>query len=372
MFGQPYVQVARWLGATAITTILCASAAQAQSAREADYALPAQALSRSLREVSVRSGTSVIAPSDLVAGRQAPPLRGRYRRPAGGRGAAPGHRVASDGRGRCAGGRPRAPTAEGEIASAAEQVPDAEPIIVTGSNIRGGQPTSPMIVLGRDEIADSGATSVEQLMRKVPQNAQSGVNRENFLVAGAGADPTEHGAGLNLRGLGQRATLVLMDGRGLRRATPAPSSTYPSSLVSAIERVEILTDGASAIYGSDAVGGVVNFIMRRRLRRHRDAASGGFGDARATAMYCRQASRPEPTGDGPRHAVLRISARGPDPCGRPRLHDQSRSRHGDLSARAAAQPFRTVSQELSRKDSELDFSGSFSRRDTQRTHFSAA
>lgn len=74
----------------------------------------------------------------------------------------------------------------------------------------------------------------------------------------------DHGTGLNLRGLGQRATLVLVNGRRL-----APSGTgafVDVSLipVTALERVEILTDGASAIYGSDAVGGVVNLILRDR------------------------------------------------------------------------------------------------------------
>lgn len=102
-------------------------------------------------------------------------------------------------------------------------------------------------------------------MGKLPQNAQGGVNRENFQVPGAGADPTEHGSGLNLRGLGQRATLVLINGR---RVAPSNTGAFVDvSLLplSAVERVEVLTDGASAIYGSDAVGGVVNFILRDRF-----------------------------------------------------------------------------------------------------------
>lgn len=261
MLGQPFAQVARWSGATAITTILCATAAQAQPAREADYALPAQELARSLREVSARSGTSIIAPSDLVAGRRAPPLRGRY----GSRQAVEALLQGSGLRVTIVGDAlvvSRAgSSAEGDVAPAA-RLAESEPIIVTGSNLRGGQPTSPVIVLRREQIEASGASSVEQLMAKVPQNAQTGVNRENFRVVGAGADPTEHGAGLNLRGLGQRATLVLINGR---RVAPSNTGSFVDvSLIplGAIERVEILTDGASAIYGSDAVGGVVNFILR--------------------------------------------------------------------------------------------------------------
>jgi iron complex outermembrane recepter protein len=261
MFGQPYSQVARWLGATAITTMTCATAAQAQPVREADYALPAQELARSLRDISARSGTSIIAPSELVTGRRALPLRGRY----GARQAVEallqgtGLRVTSVGDALVVSRNAASP--EGAAAAAA-QLPESEPIVVTGSNLRGAQPTSPVIVLRREQIEASGAISVEQLMAKMPQNAQTGVNRENFRVTGAGADPTEHGAGLNLRGLGQRATLVLINGR---RVAPSNTGSFVDvSLIplGAIERVEILTDGASAIYGSDAVGGVVNFILR--------------------------------------------------------------------------------------------------------------
>lgn len=78
-------------------------------------------------------------------------------------------------------------------------------------------------------------------------------------------DPTDHGSAINLRGLGQRATLVLLDGR---RVAPSGSGGFVDVSmipVSAIQRIDVLTDGASAIYGSDAVGGVVNFVLRDRF-----------------------------------------------------------------------------------------------------------
>src|SRR5690606_21538723 len=138
-------------------------------------------------------------------------------------------------------------------------------IVVTGTHLRGAPASSPMIVIGREEIDRSGATSVEQLMRKLPQNSQGGVNQENFGASVPDQDATDHGAGLNLRGLGQRATLVLLDGR--RLAPSGYGSFIDVSMIplSLIERVEVLTDGASAIYGSDAVGGVVNFNLRDRV-----------------------------------------------------------------------------------------------------------
>ena len=135
-----------------------------------------------------------------------------------------------------------------------------------------------MIVLGprgyRRQRQHVGRAADGEACRRTPR---AGSTSENFRVVGAGADPTEHGAGLNLRGLGQRATLVLVNGR--RLAPSGAGSFVDVSLIplSAVERVEILTDGASAIYGSDAVGGVVNFILRRRLRRRRDAGAGRDG-----------------------------------------------------------------------------------------------
>lgn len=368
MFGQPYAQVARYLGATAITTILCASAAQAQPAREADYALPAQSLARSLRDVSVRSGTSVIAPSDLVSGRQAPPLRGRF----GARQAVEallqdsGLRVTVVGDALVV-SRAGA-TAESSVASPPEQVAESEPIIVTGSNIRGGQSTSPVIVLGRDDIDQTGATSVEQIMRTVPQNSQSGVNQENFGVTGAGVDPTEHGAGLNLRGLGQRATLVLVNGR--RLAPSGAGSFVDVSLLplSAVQRVEILTDGASAIYGSDAVGGVVNFIMRRDFEGietmlQAGTATRGDGDQLALGLT---------GGTHWRGGRVMLAYEY-------RLEDEIEARDRPFTINLRPQTtilprerrhsfFGLLNQEIA-AGLELDLTGTFARRDTTRTYF---
>jgi iron complex outermembrane receptor protein len=260
------------LAATSI--VAPATQAQAQPIREMDYALPAQDLSRSLREVSVRSGASVIAPAQLVAGRRAPPLRGRY-----------GARQAIEALLQGSGLRVT-PVGDALVISALTALPgegapppldltETQSIVVTGTNLRGTQPTSPLVVIGRREIDQTGATSVDQLMRIVPQNTQGGVNRENSNVIRPDSDVTDHGAGLNLRGLGQRATLVLVNGRRL-----APSGTgnfVDVSLIpiTAVERVEILTDGASAIYGSDAVGGVVNFILRQDFEGFESAAQAG-------------------------------------------------------------------------------------------------
>lgn len=249
------------LTAASVAVIACASPVCAQPADEQTYVLPAQDLATSLRQVAAQSGRNIIVPSALVAGRQAPAVSGPFT-------AEGAVRLLLTGSGlsvRRVGDSLviTEETPPGEPSAGAAQGAEQEPIVVTGSHIRGGTPTSQVLVIGRREIDAAGVPSVEELMRKLPRNSFAGVNQENFLVAGADADSTEHGAGVNLRGLGQRATLTLVNGR--RIAPSGAGSFVDVSLIplSGVERVEILTDGASAIYGSDAVGGVVNFIMRR-------------------------------------------------------------------------------------------------------------
>jgi len=252
------------LAAMSIAATVHAAPAGAQAADQLTYALPAQDLAQSLRKIALQSGQSVIAPSDIVAGRRAPAVNGRFT-------AEEAVRVVLSGSGlevRRVGTTLVIVSPEPDGATAAaegETSPRDETIVVTGTNLRGSQPTSPLITLTRRDIDRTGATSVDQLMRSVPQNTQGGVNKENVGVFLPDQSVTDHGAGLNLRGLGQRATLVLVNGR--RLAPSGAGSFVDVSLipVAALERVEILTDGASAIYGSDAVGGVVNFILRDRF-----------------------------------------------------------------------------------------------------------
>jgi iron complex outermembrane receptor protein len=231
-----------------------------------DYDLPAQALGDRLRAISRLSGREIIFVADAVEGHWTTPLRGRFTVAEALRSALADTDLTVE---HMSGAiivraRPAPHTDDGSAALWATGDAD-ETIVVTGTNLRGGTPTSQVITITREEIDQSGSASAEQLLRQLPQNFQGGVNQENFRVVGAGADPTENGAGINLRGLGQRATLVLVNSR--RLAPSGAGSFVDISLIplSAVERVEILTDGASAIYGSDAVGGVVNFILRDRF-----------------------------------------------------------------------------------------------------------
>ena len=140
---------------------------------------------------------------------------------------------------------------------------EVENVTVTGTRLKGIAPESaPVIVFDREDIDKSGLTSVQEFIKIIPQNSGQGVGEESFLgnkQSGFG----DQGGSLNLRGLGNRATLTLLNGNRM-----APSGDTGQAIdislipLSAVERVEMLTVGASAIYGSDAVGGVVNFILR--------------------------------------------------------------------------------------------------------------
>jgi iron complex outermembrane receptor protein len=152
-----------------------------------------------------------------------------------------------------------------QISDPAAQVPDAagqptvaskEDIIVTGTAIRGVAPVgSATVNVTRDVIIQSGVRDASSLITQLPQGSGQGATLGNS---------SGRSAGVNLRGLGNNATLLLFDGhrtvaQGVQTLVPDPN-TIPFG---AIERVEVVTDGASAVYGSDAVAGVVNYIFRR-------------------------------------------------------------------------------------------------------------
>lgn len=154
-----------------------------------------------------------------------------------------------------------------------------EELIITGSHIRtpAENPVSPLITFTRQEIDRAGYATANEFIETIPQNFGGGIsaNTHNLGKGGFG------GTAVNLRGLGNDATLVLLNGH---RLAPASNGDYIDvSMIPlfAVERLEVLMDGASAIYGSDAVGGVVNFILRgdyegaeTRLR-HGSATRGG-------------------------------------------------------------------------------------------------
>ena len=143
---------------------------------------------------------------------------------------------------------------------------DISEIVVTGTSIKGldAESALPVTVLKAEDIARTGATSAEDLFRYISSASSAG----STVQAQATGNQTGSISTISLRGLTSARTLVLIN--GLRSAPYGGGSTgtagnsvdISSIPVAAIERVEILKDGASAIYGSDAIAGVVNFILK--------------------------------------------------------------------------------------------------------------
>jgi iron complex outermembrane receptor protein len=155
-----------------------------------------------------------------------------------------------------------------------------EEIYVTGSRIGRGsdfESPSPIASFNRDEISKSGYNNLQQLMEKQPFTGNG-----TFSTRGNNQDSSANGAAsISLRGLGADATLVLVNGRRVAISAFAESITtnfvdINSIPVSAIERIEVLKDGASAVYGSDAVAGVVNIILRDDFDGFELSAGGGW------------------------------------------------------------------------------------------------
>lgn len=276
------------------------------------FDIPAGSLDQALIAFGAQSRIQLLYPSDLVRGRLAPHLKGAFTPDEGLARLLAGsditvHRsrpnvlVLSE--------RVAASRGEGlglrELASLAPDLPLSEvttlpappalldEIVVTGSHIRGGGPgASPIVELSREAIDRSGYATVAEALGALPQ-AFGGVSTPTSTITATDTLGT-NGAlstGVNLRGLGSDATLVLINGRRMAgtgsRGDFSDVSAVPTA---AIARVDVLLDGASALYGSDAVGGVVNIILRRdfegaETRLRVGGADGGAGSVQVGQTF---------------------------------------------------------------------------------------
>ena len=165
--------------------------------------------------------------------------------------------------------------------ASAEEAPRSDEIVVTGTSIRGVAPVgAPVVGIGSEDLGNRGATTLAESIRQLPQIMNLGISETQFGSANNANANTSAGTGINLRGLGVEASLVLVDGRRVPNGGVLGNSAYfdPSLIPSmAIQRIEVMADGGSAIYGADAVGGVVNLLMRRRYDGVELSARGGLG-----------------------------------------------------------------------------------------------
>lgn len=274
-------------GSAIVACVLSIGAsACAQEARE--FNIPSGALGEALNAFATQSGQQIFFAGDLVAGRRTEGLQGWY---------APREALAKLLAGSGLGwteARPgvlylRRVETTGISADEAARVED---VIVTGSLLKSSGPAaSPVVTLGREDLDARGFATVAEAVTALPQNyagsATPAVQLANSDTQGSNRVAA---TGVNLRGLGPASTLVLVNGRRMAgtgfRGDFSDISAMPSA---AVERVDVLLDGASALYGADAVAGVVNVIMRRSFdgletRLRTSAAEGGAEDVSASVV----------------------------------------------------------------------------------------
>ncbi len=249
-------------GTLAAIVLIASAPAQAMAQPSQEYRISEQALGDALKAFAAVSGREVIAPSEAIAGRRS--------------GAALGNLSPEQAIDRLLVGTGlRADVVEGAFVirpfgaqgPSGLAAPDEQSeIVVTGTRIRGAAPVgSQLVTVDRRDIERSGYATTQDIAQTIPQNFGGAPNDTTAAIS---LDPnsgknTGSGSSLNLRGLGNGSTLVLLNGDrpplGGFAGVFSDISMIPAS---AIQRIEVVADGASAIYGSDAVAGVVNIIPR--------------------------------------------------------------------------------------------------------------
>lgn len=179
---------------------------------------------------------------------------------------------------------------------AVEELPPEE-VVVTGTRLSGGDATARVEVITAEDIATQGLTTFEDVIRSIPQNFAT-INSSNSLLFGSDLLDANLGAlGLgaataNLRGFGSKNTLVLVNGKrlaGVSSSAEQLSANLNDIPAAAIDRVEVVLDGGSAVYGSDAVAGVINVITKRDFTgvtvggKVENSSTGG--DGRSANLY---------------------------------------------------------------------------------------
>lgn len=261
----------------AIAIQVPAAHAQATSAQQS-YNIAAQDLGAALQRYSQISGREVIASTSLVEGKRSARVQGRLTADT-----ALSRLLAGTGLNvELVEGAWVLRSGNADAAEVGSTESGGESIIVTGSRIRGAGPTgSPVVSIDREAIEKSGYSTVQQLLQSLPQVFGGGSNEATTGATtrnGTGNDATL-GSSINLRGLGTSSTLVLIDGS--RPALGGVGGLFADiSLIpmGAVERIEVLTDGASAIYGADAVAGVVNVRIRNRFEGAETTLRAGTAD----------------------------------------------------------------------------------------------
>lgn len=265
------------LGACTFALLFAALPPAYAQERTHAFDVPSQPLSSALLAFGRQAGISVLAPSALVDGKTAPAVKGELSvtsaldRLLAGSGLRADF-VQPDAVRIVAGERAQpAPEVSPPVRDAVparrfadNAPPETDRVVVTGTALTGVYPSSsPVTIYTSEDIGKSGATTAEQFVGKLPQNL--GTFSQYAAGAAVNAGNPNSVTSVDLRGLGVGTTLTLVNGRRIANSNSGQSVDVSLIPLGAIERVEVLTDGASAIYGSDAIGGVINFVLKDDL-----------------------------------------------------------------------------------------------------------
>jgi outer membrane receptor protein involved in Fe transport len=271
------LRTARRLLLTSAVALSIAGSALAQGGRHS-FNIPAQDAVSALQSFARQSGKQVLFPFEAASGRRTPAVVGDIAdRDALARLiAAVGLEVASD-NGQTVTLRPvvaRPPPLAATSEPADDEPAVVETVVVVGSQIQGsrGNGALPVTLIDERDIINTGAVSGDELYRSIPQAGD--VQFQEARITGNLNDARGDVASLNLRSLGTGNTLALLNGRrvvmhpGTQTENLVPVQTPNTNAfpVAGIKRIEVLRDGAAAIYGTDAVAGVVNTVLDTQFR----------------------------------------------------------------------------------------------------------
>lgn len=278
--------------------------AETVAAPKVQFSIEAQSVASALEAFAKQSGVQLLFPYDEVADLKSKGIQGVYTKAEAlqklvegtglvvewlkadtavvKKGGAPGKSAAGEPNGEAGVTPPQ------RVADATEQL---NTVVVTGTTIRGVGPVGAHVnVLTAAELERTGRATMQDALQTLPQNtlglANEGAVQVGQTTSGA---LVSFGTGVNLRGLGTDSTLVLLNGRRLAPAGFGDYVDISSIPVSAVSRVEVLMDGASATYGSDAQAGVVNVILNKNFSGAqtslRYGSANGFDERRASQLF---------------------------------------------------------------------------------------
>jgi len=258
------------IGGLALSTSVMAMSSMPVMAKAQTRAfdIPAQSLSSALLEFSRQADMLVVVAPDLTAGKRSQALKGAMTTDQAVRLLLRGTQLQPTA---IVGGGYRITRATKAMAQAEPKpVPDQQPapsnpeLVVTGTRIRAAAIASPVMRIDNRQMREAGQRDLGEVARSIPSNYTGGQNPGSRFQAGTAANTNTSGSsGLNLRGLGPDATLTLLNGRRLSYDGNAQAVDISAIPLDAVQELQIVPDGASAIYGSDAVAGVANVILRR-------------------------------------------------------------------------------------------------------------